>query len=59
MKEYQTEQQEQSQSSSGRKQQAARDENILSLAPKDAELQDLLEWTATVKGPLGGYYEGE
>lgn len=71
MKEYQTEQkqeQEQQRASSSTttsspsplpRKQATRDENILILRPKDAELKDLLHWTATVKGPLGGCYEGE
>lgn len=72
MKEYQTEQkQEQEQqeqhslslssssSSPQIRKQAARDENILSLRPKDAELKDLLHWAATIKGPQGGCYEGE
>lgn len=39
--------------------QAARDENILSLRPKDSELKDLLHWTATIRGPPTGCYDGE
>lgn len=58
MKEVQNEQQVPATSNPARK-QAARDENIVRLAPKDSELHDLLEWTAIIQGPEGGYYEGE
>jgi ubiquitin-protein ligase len=62
MKEYQNEQQQQRQvssSSSSFRKQAARDENIMSLLPKQEESLDLLEWSAIIKGPVGGFYEGE
>jgi ubiquitin-protein ligase len=66
MKEYQTEQKQQEQqressssASASNRKQAARDENIISLKPRDPELKDLLHWTATIRGPPEGFYEGE
>jgi ubiquitin-protein ligase len=73
MKEYQSEQKQQQQlqeeqqkaSSSSTpattlsRTQAARDENILSLKPRDSELKDLLHWTAIIRGPLDGCYDGD
>lgn len=61
MKEYQAEQEQRRSSSSlstTAKGTAASDENIVHLAPKDPDLQDLLKWEATIKGPVGGFYEG-
>ncbi|PWN89967.1 putative ubiquitin-conjugating enzyme E2 [Acaromyces ingoldii] len=57
MKEYQTEQQQAASSSSGSK-ASTRDENVLRLAPRDADAGDLLQWDATLRGPVGGAYEG-
>lgn len=57
MKEYQTEQQQAASSSSGSK-ASTRDENVVRLAPRDADAGDLLQWDATLRGPVGGAYEG-
>lgn len=64
MKEYQTERRESQAASAGSAKAssvggtAARDENVLHLAPYDVEGAQLLEWKATIRGPPGGCYEG-
>lgn len=62
MKEYQKEQEQQqipSSTAKSKRNTAARDENIIHLAPRDPELQDLLRWNATIRGPKEGFYDGE
>jgi ubiquitin-protein ligase len=61
MKEYQSEQKQQqdASSSASNRTQAARDENIINLKPRDPELKDLLHWIGTIQGPPNGSYEGE
>jgi ubiquitin-protein ligase len=54
MKEFQAEQKQVQAKSGG----AGRDENVLQLAPRDTEGAQLLEWTAAIRGPPGGAYEG-
>lgn len=33
--------------------------DLLELRPWDADGEDLFEWYAVIRGPSGGYYEGE
>lgn len=55
MKEYDSIRSSTSTSSQG----IASNPDLLELRPWDADGQDLFEWYAVVRGPNGGFYQGE